>query len=200
MMWLNRISTSMKKVLQQGMSPEKVALSVTLGGTLGVIPIPGLSTGLCIVAASVLRLNHAVIQMFNYAAYPLQLLLLGVYVALGNQWFGSNVSVDSFKALSTFLQNDFWTNVLLLKNIAFHATVAWLATSPLLAIVVYFSARFAAIRIKRTVLQYDGAPKNPLTAEQDVKMHLISNQQTEAERASDRWPRSGSQGCATCRI
>lgn len=52
-------------LLRQGVTPEKIALSLALGVALGVFPVLGSTTALCALAALVLRLNLPAIQIVN---------------------------------------------------------------------------------------------------------------------------------------
>ena len=61
-----RLARPILELLRQGVTPEKIALSVALGAALGVFPAIGLSTTLCAIAALVLRLNLPAIQIVNY--------------------------------------------------------------------------------------------------------------------------------------
>jgi uncharacterized protein (DUF2062 family) len=74
--------------LKQGITPEKIALTLALGGLLGVFPILGTSTVLCAIAAIALRLNQPIIQLVNYLVYPAQLLLLLPFYRAGETLFG----------------------------------------------------------------------------------------------------------------
>ena len=64
-----------KKNLQAGMSPHKIAVTVTLGILFGIIPILGVTTVLLAVIAVIFRLNLVLIQLANYLVYPIQLVL-----------------------------------------------------------------------------------------------------------------------------
>lgn len=147
-MSFGKLKTIINDALRQGTSPDKIAASVTLGVVLGVLPIPGLATVMCALVAMVLRLNHAIIQAVNYIAYPLQVFLLGGFIALGNAWFGGSHSTESFSSLAVLMRNDFWSGVMALKQIGLHAVAVWLLTSPLLGLVVYFLSKYAIHRIK----------------------------------------------------
>src|SRR5262245_47568539 len=68
--------TPLLDLLRQGVTPEKLALSLSLGTVIGLIPILGVSTALCALAAVVLKLNMPAIQLVNYLLTPLQLILL----------------------------------------------------------------------------------------------------------------------------
>jgi len=74
--------------LQQGTSPKKLALSVALGLTFGLFPVVGATSLLCLAAGVLFRLNHVALQAANYAAYPLQLLLLYPLLQAGRSFFG----------------------------------------------------------------------------------------------------------------
>ena len=58
------------------LSPETIALVITLGLVLGVFPVFGLPTILCALAAVILRLNLPAIQLINQLSSPVQLALL----------------------------------------------------------------------------------------------------------------------------
>ena len=51
------------QLLRQGVSPEKIALTIALGIILGVTPVLGSTLLLCTLAAIVLRLNLPAIQL-----------------------------------------------------------------------------------------------------------------------------------------
>jgi len=57
-------------LLQQGVTPEKIALSVALGAAIGVFPALGWTTILCAIVALVWKLNLPAIQIINYFMYP----------------------------------------------------------------------------------------------------------------------------------
>ncbi|HWA93642.1 MAG TPA: DUF2062 domain-containing protein [Terracidiphilus sp.] len=69
--------------LRQGMTPRRLALTLSLGFAIGCLPMVGLPTALCAILALAFGLNQPAIQAANYAALPLQLLLIGPFVRLG---------------------------------------------------------------------------------------------------------------------
>ncbi|HUB58966.1 MAG TPA: DUF2062 domain-containing protein, partial [Candidatus Micrarchaeia archaeon] len=52
-----RMARPILQLLRQGVTPEKLALSIALGAALGVFPVLGTTTALCALAALLLRLN-----------------------------------------------------------------------------------------------------------------------------------------------
>ena len=69
--------------LSQGISPRRLALTLALGFAIGCIPVVGIPTVLCAALALALRLNLPAIQAANYAAMPLQLVLIVPFVRFG---------------------------------------------------------------------------------------------------------------------
>jgi uncharacterized protein (DUF2062 family) len=74
--------------LKQGITPERIALTLALASVIGVFPILGATTVLCALVAVKLRLNQPLIQLANYLVYPLQLLLLLPFCRAGETLFG----------------------------------------------------------------------------------------------------------------
>ncbi|MFP5234638.1 MAG: DUF2062 domain-containing protein [Acidobacteriota bacterium] len=71
--------------LLDGISPERLAVTLALGFVLGFIPVVGLPTALCAILAVALRLNLPAIQAANYAAMPFQIALLVPFVRMGGK-------------------------------------------------------------------------------------------------------------------
>jgi uncharacterized protein (DUF2062 family) len=71
--------------LRQGITPFRLALTLALGFAIGCIPVIGIPTVLCAGLALSFGLNQPAIQAANYAAMPLQLLLILPFIRLG-QW------------------------------------------------------------------------------------------------------------------
>src|SRR5713101_5645003 len=84
-----RVVGPIGELLRQGVTPEKIALSVALGAALGVFPVIGATTTLCALAALILRLNLPAIQIVNYVVYPLQIALLIPFFRIGERLFGA---------------------------------------------------------------------------------------------------------------
>jgi len=71
--------------LVQGISPRRLAFTLSVGFVLGCIPVVGIPTGLCVLVALLLRLNQPAIQAANYAAMPLQVALIVPFARLGSK-------------------------------------------------------------------------------------------------------------------
>src|SRR5882757_9507755 len=71
--------------LVKGISPRRLAFTLSVGFVLGCIPVVGIPTGLCVVVALAFRLNQPAIQAANYAAMPFQIALIVPFVRLGGK-------------------------------------------------------------------------------------------------------------------
>jgi Uncharacterized protein conserved in bacteria len=106
--------------LRQGMTPQRLALTLALGFAIGCIPVVGIPTVLCAALALTLRLNQPAIQAANYAAMPLQIILIVPFMRLGKWMFGMG-SMD--------LQISSWLRHSLTFGPA--AQIGWLASQAL---------------------------------------------------------------------
>ena len=70
--WLKqKVSDPLLALLTRGLSPQDLSLAVVVSLGLGINPIIGSTSLLCLVAGRLFRLNHLVMQTVNYLAYPL---------------------------------------------------------------------------------------------------------------------------------
>lgn len=88
--WQRRVVQPILAQLRQGITPEKLALTLALGLTLAMFPVLGTTSILCFLAGLAFRLNQPVIQLVNWLAYPLQLSLLLVFIRLGEKLCGAS--------------------------------------------------------------------------------------------------------------
>jgi uncharacterized protein (DUF2062 family) len=136
-LWERKILKPITARLKQGLSHEKIALSIAMGVTIGIFPVLGATTGLCTIAAFVLRLNLPVIQLINFMVYPLQLLLFIPFLETGGWLFGDHRFLNVGKEIVSQFQNDILGSLAGLWDLTLYAIVIWLIISPLLVFVLY---------------------------------------------------------------
>jgi uncharacterized protein (DUF2062 family) len=117
-------------LLRQGVTPEKIALSVALGAALGVIPVLGWSTALCAMAAIVLRLNLPAIQIVNYFVYPAQIAFLVLFFRWGERLFRAPHFPISVPRIYALFHAGAWIAIQLLWTTIWHAIVVWGILAP----------------------------------------------------------------------
>ena len=139
--WRRRIRDPLVSLLAQGLTPERLALSLALGLVLGLFPIVGATTLLCLAAGFAFRLNHVALQLANHLAYPLQLPLIPAFVRLGEGLAGApHVTFDPRVLVRRFEQDaagfvrDFGLTGL-------HGVLGWSVVAPLLLLVLYLSLK-----------------------------------------------------------
>ncbi|WP_109486741.1 DUF2062 domain-containing protein [Occallatibacter savannae] len=122
--------------LSQGVSPERLALTLALGFAIGCLPMIGIPTALCLVLALGLRLNVPAIQAANYAAMPLQVALIFPFVRLGQWMFssGSSAASNASSAMHGSSLKLIWAS----GSLAGHALGAWFVTAvPMVALMTF---------------------------------------------------------------
>ena len=124
--------------LKQGLTPEKLALSVALGIVLGIFPVFGTTTILCAVVALLFGINLPAIQLINYFASPLQLLFLIPFIRLGELLFNQAPLPLDVLQIITLLQSDMPGAIEFLWQTILHAIIAWLLIGPPVAAALYF--------------------------------------------------------------
>ena len=107
--------------LRMGMSPQRLALTLALGFAIGCLPVVGIPTALCALLAVALRLNLPAIQAANYAAMPVQLILIVPLIRLGRWMFASQTQPSLQATLHGFSLNTLYAS----GDIAGQALGAW---------------------------------------------------------------------------
>lgn len=132
-----RIARPIMELLRQGVTPEKMALSLALGVALGVFPVLGTTTALCALAAFILRLNLPAIQIVNYFVYPLQIALLVPFFRAGEKLFGAPHLTLSVAQILSMAHASFWGATRFLWTTVWHAGVAWCLVAPVFVGLAY---------------------------------------------------------------
>jgi len=150
--WLYRkIVLPVVDLLRQGITPEKIALSIALGVVLGIFPVLGSTTLLCAAAALVLRLNLPAIQLVNYLIYPLQLILFLPFLKAGSRIVGSRPVSLTLGEIFSLMKTDLWGLVRTLWTASLGAMALWLVIAPVLGAAVYYTLAPILRKLRRTV-------------------------------------------------
>jgi uncharacterized protein (DUF2062 family) len=132
-----RIARPILELLRQGVTPEKMALSLALGVALGVFPVLGTTTALCALAALILRLNLPAIQIVNYFVYPAQIALLIPFFRMGEKLFRAPHLPLSVAQILAAVHASFWDATRFLWTTIWHAAVVWCLLAPLFVALAY---------------------------------------------------------------
>jgi uncharacterized protein (DUF2062 family) len=147
--WHSKLIRPIVALLSQGVTPEKIALSIALGIVLGVFPALGSTTALCALAAVFCRLNLPAIQIVNYFIYPLQIALLIPFFRLGEWLFRAPHLPLSVGQIYAMIHADMWSTIRFLWTTSWHAMVVWCLLAPVLVAAVYTGLVPALRRVLR---------------------------------------------------
>jgi uncharacterized protein (DUF2062 family) len=125
------------ELLKQGVPPEKIALTIALGISIGVIPVIDSTTMLCTLAAVTLRLNLPGILLINGVVYPLQLTLLVPFLRAGAWIFRVDGPKLSIGQIFHMIRANAWHAITTLWVATMHALVVWLIAGCAVSLVAY---------------------------------------------------------------
>lgn len=137
--WQRRVRDPVVAQLTQGITPEKIALTVAIGSALAMFPILGTTSLLCLLVGIWLKLNQPLIQALNYLCTPIHLLFIPFSVRWGEWLFGATHNRFEFRSMMRLVREhplDFLHNFWLA---GLHAVVVWAICAPFWMIAVYYS-------------------------------------------------------------
>lgn len=144
-----RIGRPIVDLLRQGVTPEKLALSMALGVAIGVFPVLGTTTALCALAALILRLNLPAIQIVNYFLYPAQIALLIPFFRLGEKLFRAPELPLSVSQILAMVHANAWRATRAQGTTTWHAMVAWCLVAPVFVALAYVALVWILRRVLR---------------------------------------------------
>ncbi len=138
--WRRRVLGPIVNQLRQGITPEKIALTIALGAVVSTFPILGSTTILCTLIAFVLKLNQPIIQLVSWLCYPLQFAVLIPLYRAGEIFGTPHLSLSIPQMVVRFKDGplkfigDFGL-------IALGGIGAWLIVAPVVIALLYFVLR-----------------------------------------------------------
>ncbi len=137
--WAERKFVSpIRTAIKEGISIERLSVSLALGITVGLIPLYGITTVIVGLIALSLRLNFVAMQIAHYIVHPVQIALLIPFLKMGDSLLkGTEVSFSIHQYFQLF-KTDFWgtLNDLWLVNLS--AVGIWLILSVPLFLALYY--------------------------------------------------------------
>ena len=148
-----RIVLPFLALLRMGATPEKLAWSIALGLVIGVNPLLGSTTLLCLALAAGFRLNIAASQLANHLMYPVELLLIVPFLTLGARVFHTGPIPLSPKVLFSEARAHPFALIKSLWVWEWHALILWAAAAvilfPIIALLLTPLLRSVLARIER---------------------------------------------------
>ena len=140
-------------LLRMGATPRSLAWSIAAGVLIGINPVVGSTTLICLAVSFRFRLNVIATQIANHAMFPLELALVVPFIRLGSRVFHTaamplapRVFLQAARTAPLTLTRDLWMWL-------WHAFVLWaaiaLVAAPLLALAITALLERVQARIRR---------------------------------------------------
>lgn len=115
-------------ILKTGVEPTALAVAVSLGIVVGIIPLLGTTTIICTMLAYSFRLNLPALQLANYLMFPVQLLLFIPFFQAGGYFFEPSGLPASVSQISEMISHDLWGTIQLFWLANLQALLVWFLT------------------------------------------------------------------------
>ena len=150
-----RVITPVLDLLRLGATPRKLAWSLAVGVAIGINPLLGSTTLVCLAIAFVLRLNLIASQISNHLVYPLQLALFFVFIRIGTVVFHTAHLPLTRETLLFDVRHHPLATTRMLWMWEWHALVVWFCCS--LALVPAVATILAPV-LRRVLLKLQETP------------------------------------------
>jgi len=139
--WQRRVRDPIVAQLTQGITPEKIALTVAVGSAFALFPVLGTTTLLCFLIAWALRLNQPIVQLINQALWPAHFPVIFGCIWLGESIFGAThvrFNIRFVQHMYGLLWNDPTLFFHRFGLTVLYGVVAWAILAPFYIAAVYF--------------------------------------------------------------
>lgn len=139
----DRVVTPVTGALNKGTAPETIADAITWGLYAGLLPLPGLTSVAAFLAVYFLSLNVVVVMAMNYAATPLQLATMLLWIR-GGEWLCGMTPVAI--SLEPF-RSDLLGSLRAYSSSLAAGAALWLVLMPLIVVPLRAATRAAVRRV-----------------------------------------------------
>lgn len=133
--------------LVQGANPKGLAKTCAVGGTLAIIPVLGIATFLCVLAGARFKLNQPILQAINYLLYPVQLVLIPIFLKLGARFFRDEPIVFNLEKLMNEFKESAPRFFEHYGMAGFHAFILWILIAPVIGYSLYIISLYLILKI-----------------------------------------------------
>lgn len=142
-----KITGPIEAYMKEGAKPDKLSLTIVLGIMMGVIPMVGVNSAICLLLALIFRLNVVIIQLINYVSFPLQIVLFYPFFKTGEFFFGQSAGQQlQFNTFSSLFGKNWLESIMLIIQANFRAVLAWLILMIPISFFTYFILRTMLFR------------------------------------------------------
>merc|ERR1712228_1053628 len=131
-------------IFTRNASTEQLTMSIVLGITLGLFPVPFLTTFVCFLSSICISVNVPVMTTVNLMVTPIEIAMIPIFVLAGNYLkmsilYTSDFDPSSFhiSELMTSLRQDTLKGVREFADILIIAIFAWMIFVPIASFMLY---------------------------------------------------------------
>lgn len=140
--WRRRMLDPIIALLTQGVTAEKISLTLAVGMVCSMFPILGTTSLLNLGVGLWLRLNQPILQTLNQVLGPVHLVMIIFYVRVGEWlWRATDDRFTLGDMLRAFHEESFGDFLRQFGMAGVHAITAWAITAPLLFAIIYLPLR-----------------------------------------------------------
>lgn len=151
--WQRRIVDPIVAQLTQGLTPEKIALTIAIGSAIAMFPILGTTSLLCLIIGVFMKLNQPIIQAVNIACTPIHLPFIFYSFKWGEKLFGAAHTRLEFRMMMRLLREDPFKFVHDYSQTALHAIILWAILVPFWSTAIYYIVRPILRGVERVRLE-----------------------------------------------
>jgi hypothetical protein len=151
--WRQRVIEPMRRILLDGASAGKIAVSLSVGAMIGIWPIPWTSTAACAVVGPVLRLHIPSLLFANFMVTSLQYLLLIPFLQAGAWLFQAGPLPFSLDQVKAVLAQGVGHTMSVLGGSILRAFVVWLLITPVVVTLLYLVLKPLMARLKARAVE-----------------------------------------------
>ena len=141
-------------LLRMGATPQRLAWSIGVGIVVGLNPLVGSTTVLCLAFTFAFRLNIVAVQIANHAMFPFEVALVLPFIRLGSRVFRTAAMPLS---AAVFLHRAHTSPVALVRLVwiwEWHALLLWLPLAALAAPLIAFSLMPVLVRVQARIQRH----------------------------------------------
>ncbi len=136
-LWRRRVLEATLAQLRQGITPRKIALTIALGVALGLFPVLGTTTVLCLLTGVLLKLNQPAIQAASWLVWPLQVPGIYFFIRIGEWLTHAQPTAFSVRALLSAFNDSPLRFMQQFGLLGLRGVLPWALTPPPLALLLY---------------------------------------------------------------
>jgi len=134
----HKILIPLRIIPKQGLSDEKIALSITLGIISGMFPVIGGTTAVSLVLLAAFRQNLATVQALNWIMSPFQLLSIIPFMRTGSWILQKSPVRITLNQIILAFEPGVWAGLKNLGILHLYAVLAWLVIVLPAGLVLYY--------------------------------------------------------------